>query len=760
MRLAVIIFLVLISALPLTVKAQFTFDAGYDATGLAEIITGQGVTILNAQYNGAKFSSSKFNAVHGSFGLDSGIVLSSGRISSIAAPNGSTASGTMNTAGDGDLDSYIHSTTLDAAVLEFDFIPQGDSLKVKYIFASDEYPQYNCSQYNDAFAFLISGPGISGVQNIALVPNTTIPVTINSINSGTVGSQGNLTNCTNLGSGAPFTNLYVANGTNYLAFNGTTVVLEATIKLIPCQTYHIKLAIADAVDRAVDSGVFIEAGSFSSNGTFDVAATAAFTNEGNNILVEGCKKSDIVVKRTKDFDQSQTINFTYSGTATYGVDYNAAPLSLTFLPYDTVKTITLQALLDVPAEADEEIIISATTGGVCSAIPIKTMNFYIKDSFATSSLKDTFVCSAFASSITAKFDTSLLANNQYLWNTGAVTQTIPVTTPGIYYVKHSYEDRCYNLDTFNVVSGDPTLTIDPASPIFCDKDSLLLTAQSSASQFLWSNNASSQTIYIKDAATYTIRATADNNCYVSASINTIKKPLPVVELGKDTTYCPYDEVTLNAAYPGSTYQWSTGAITATIIPKDSVMYTVIVTLNGCSVTDSVLVYPKKMPVANAGNDVDILLYGSAVLHAEASPYNKTYLWTPATALTNANISDPIATPNTTIAYHLLVTSIDGCIAEDDIEVRVINKQLVVPNAFSPNNDGINDTWNITLLESFINSKIEVFNRYGQLVYTSKGYNKPWDGKLNGKPLPIGTYYYIIDPQNGVKREIGNVTILR
>ncbi len=96
---------------------------------------------------------------------------------------------------------------------------------------------------------------------------------------------------------------------------------------------------------------------------------------------------------------------------------------------------------------------------------------------------------------------------------------------------------------------------------------------------------------------------------------------------------------------------------------------------------------------------------------------------------------------------------------DDVFIRVF-KKVIIPNAFSPNNDGINDTWKIEALETYPESNVSVFNRYGQVVYHSTGYNKPWDGKLNGIPLPVGTYYYKIDLKNNFSILSGWVLIIR
>jgi gliding motility-associated-like protein len=85
---------------------------------------------------------------------------------------------------------------------------------------------------------------------------------------------------------------------------------------------------------------------------------------------------------------------------------------------------------------------------------------------------------------------------------------------------------------------------------------------------------------------------------------------------------------------------------------------------------------------------------------------------------------------------------------------------VIPTAFSPNGDGINDTWTIRYLDSYPGATVKVFDRYGRLVYNSVGYNSPWNGNFNGAQLPTGVYYYVIDPKNGRKVMQGSVTLIR
>jgi gliding motility-associated-like protein len=182
--------------------------------------------------------------------------------------------------------------------------------------------------------------------------------------------------------------------------------------------------------------------------------------------------------------------------------------------------------------------------------------------------------------------------------------------------------------------------------------------------------------------------------------------------------------------------------------------------NGCvnSLSNFITVNPK--PALNAGPDKFILEGGSTVLTpALNSNVPVTYLWTPSTGLSSTTIASPTATPVTDITYTLTVTSDKGCIASDDVFVKVL-KSLLIPNIFSPNGDGVHDRWVVPYLESYPGCTIDIYNRYGQLVYHSVGYATPWDGKVNGKEVPVGTYYYVIDPKNGRSKQAGYVDVIR
>lgn len=138
----------------------------------------------------------------------------------------------------------------------------------------------------------------------------------------------------------------------------------------------------------------------------------------------------------------------------------------------------------------------------------------------------------------------------------------------------------------------------------------------------------------------------------------------------------------------------------------------------------------------------------------------TYQWSPSSYLSSDTAAMPVATPLGNITYLLTVTGDGGCRDTASINI-VLEKPIDIPNVFSPNGDGINDTWRIENLETYPNCTVRIFNRNGQLIFSSTGYNKPWDGTLNGKPLPIGTYYYIIDTKSTLfPGKAGSITILR
>lgn len=171
------------------------------------------------------------------------------------------------------------------------------------------------------------------------------------------------------------------------------------------------------------------------------------------------------------------------------------------------------------------------------------------------------------------------------------------------------------------------------------------------------------------------------------------------------------------------------------------------------------VYP--LPVLDMGAKSVTILEGGQIKLNPLFVYGNdlSYLWTPSSYLSSDTAYSPVSKPVDDIRYTFTVTAEGGCSVSDTIFIKVL-KSPEIPNAFSPNGDGINDTWNIKYLESYPGATVDVFNRYGQIVFRSFGYNRPWDGTSQGQLLPIGTYYYIINPKNGKPIYTGSITIIR
>ena len=190
----------------------------------------------------------------------------------------------------------------------------------------------------------------------------------------------------------------------------------------------------------------------------------------------------------------------------------------------------------------------------------------------------------------------------------------------------------------------------------------------------------------------------------------------------------------------------------------TIRYTYTAT-NGCVnyAEQPITIY--SLPVLGAGPDRVVLEGGNAVLLGSATGNSLSYSWSPSSGLNNASILQPTVTPTFDITYVLEATSADGCVAKDDVLVKVL-KTPTIPNTFSPNNDGVHDRWEINYLSTYPGCTVEIYNRYGQLVFQSTGYNQPWDGTSKNSPLAAGTYYYIINPKNGRKQITGFVDIIR
>lgn len=354
-------------------KGQLNVATNFTPQQLVQdFFIGSGVQISNvtlgAQTQNAQLGA--FSNSNSNLAISNGILLSTGYASD-AAVNGSNLNSSFSSqnpncppnetglclAGDADLDAIVGINTKDAAVLEFDFVPLSDTVRFRYVFASEEYNEYTCSQFNDVFAFLLTGPGFNN-KNIALIPNTNIPVAINTVNNGLVGFFGSVSNCSGSNGSLNYSNYFVNNGGgNHVQFDGMTIVMEAVAVVVPCQTYHIKLAVADVNDGAFDSGVFLEANSFSSS-----MPTITFnTPNDDSIIVENCQTGSVFLSFGVPQNVSRTISYNIFGTATNGIDYQNLSGNITVPSGQSFAQIDIIPIADNTNEGSETIILEIQT---------------------------------------------------------------------------------------------------------------------------------------------------------------------------------------------------------------------------------------------------------------------------------------------------------------------------------------------------------------------------------------------------------------
>lgn len=321
-------------------------------------------------------------------GFDDGVILATGDVRNCSGPNQETGTTTQfaGNQGDADLNTLLRvlgssiTSTSDVSVLEFDFTPTADKISFEYVFASEEYCDFSNSEFNDVFGFFISGPGITGPFsnggiNIAKLPGTNTFVSINSVNwqnnrpfynNNTPGLRA-LGNCS---LGEVFAS---ATAKQEMEYDGYTDVLTAVADVIPCETYHIKLAVGDVGDKKFDSAVFLAANSFKLGDPAELATeipNATFPD--SNLVYESCQESFFVFKRTEDSDRTkpQVVPFTISdlSTAQPGVDYTAIP-SPVIIPVgqDSIR-VPVNVFDDGIPEGPESIIFELESACTCEDI--------------------------------------------------------------------------------------------------------------------------------------------------------------------------------------------------------------------------------------------------------------------------------------------------------------------------------------------------------------------------------------------------------
>jgi gliding motility-associated-like protein len=840
---------------------------------IKDILVGQNgnVSISNVKFNNVAVSGTIPNASNqiGSFyvnkpnattvnplGIDSGIILTSGGIANAVGPNNASSNSvpqsgpTYNT--DPQLLSIASGSVNDAAVLEFDFVPLGTTISFRYRFASEEYNEYVCAGVNDAFGFFISGPGITGIKNVALIPNTTLPVTINSVNLGISGSNGSAATCIlACGTNAIWqqNKAYYQNNeigvastppadpalSNMLQYDGLTTILTAQLKNLQCgQTYHIKMAICDISDGAFDSGVLIEGGSFqvtdlvvdNNNNVSDVT--------GNPFLIyEACVVDTVKFSRDPANTSTQSYGLTYVGstadtTAGPNGDFVdalgntiALPLSITFTGANSKTQLIIRTKKDNLVEPNEKlnILVKGQLGSTgCFTGNTPEVLIIIKDQpiVKAKALKDSiYACPNVKPNLVGNI-TGLLKDVKYRWYIapGGPSDTVSnqkflrikldsvFPNTSVFSTKDFYflgKDFCGNksIDTVTIsrLPYDSIQAYVTSPNKDCSKDTVVLKSvfkKGVAPYYAFSFEkigasglnivsnfgdedttfTASDTLKIKvyPSATAFYRYTVKDFCRLSKSrvfLDTVKVGDGILPLSGDnlidsTVICEGKSFDIKINPKGGVkryrYFWSNGNVkdsAITVSPENTTRYFYKWT-DRCAVDtlrDTILVkvskvkanFTENIPALQAGIQGEQLGNFTPTKFNNLTTNNDTsvsYQWfLNGIALSTDKNFEYTLDYDKDNTVRLVSTNNRGCISifEKPIAAQTFFK---VPNVFTPDNDNVNEKF-ASINKGVVNYNLQIFNRWGALVYESKEPKEGWNGSINGTKAADGTYFVVL-----------------
>jgi len=609
------------------------------AQALVDSLMGNGVSFSNASFQGVRASSSSHGYQTGFFtatgstltqmGIAKGVVLTSGNTGLISIPTGqnpaannsfskgylSSAPGELRKSSNPINDLNVLAGPINwfnAAILEFDFVPSGDSIVFNYVFGSEEYSDntnftnYQCTEYNDKFGFLISGPGINGstaydnnAVNIARLANGA-EVGINSVNNGTVGSSATPNGavyCQNVNPSWVLNNtVNEYNGTIAgTAPNGNTKVLQASRGgLTPGATYHIKLLILDAKDGAYDAIVYIEAGSFSS------PQPGLSLNANPSVLCQG-NSTYIIANQSNG---SAPFNYSWSN----GVVHNSSSITDSILVNPSVTTTYSLTVTDAQNQtATASIVITVNP----KPIPVAGSN--------------SPVCQGSNLNLTVNTGTtwSWAGPNNFISNSQnpVITGTTPAAN-GTYTVTVTNAQGCTGSTGINVsINALPVAVATSNSPI-CQGSNLNLTVNTGTS-WSWAGpngfSSNAQNPVITSATTaasgiYTVSITNTQGCTASATVQVTVNNFLSVTASSNSSVCEGNTLNLSAN-TGTTWNWTgPNGFTSTLQNPDisnvsssaSGIYTVQVSnAQGCtgSATTNVVINTNPVPLASSNSPV-------------------------------------------------------------------------------------------------------------------------------------------------------------
>lgn len=371
----------------------------------------------------------------------------------------------------------------------------------------------------------------------------------------------------------------------------------------------------------------------------------------------------------------------------------------------------------------------------------------------------------------------------YTWSNSQSTQTATGLCSGTYSVIISDANGCTTTTSGTIISPNVLVLSAPVVvDAMCNNSpdgsiDITVTGGATPYTFAWTGpapfTASTEDLTGIISGSYTVLITDANGCSTMDTVVVGALTTVIANAGPDTSACVAGQIILDGSFSqnAATYTWTVlpsgnnvgNSVTTVVTPVTGTnTYVLTVSNNGCTSTDTVLVNSLPQPFVDAGPDQSILAGMTTTIGGTpAGGPGVTFAWGPSTGLGDPTTGNPVAGPPGTTSYTLTVTDSAGCTASDTMILEVV-PSIWFPDGFTPNGDGTNDTWVIDNIFLFPQCEIEIYDRWGILLFRSVGYNTPWDGQYNGKDLPVGTYYYIIKLNDPMFQEAftGPLTIMR
>ncbi|MEI7983721.1 MAG: gliding motility-associated C-terminal domain-containing protein, partial [Bacteroidota bacterium] len=491
----------------------------------------------------------------------------------------------------------------------------------------------------------------------------------------------------------------------FLQYDAMTWVFTAWHLVIPFRQYHLKLVIGDAIDQTYDSGVFLEKGSFTAGFDFDIAHVPSFPLSGSK-AIEGCNDVAVSFSLTQPAQTELQIDFTIEGTATSGTDYTPIPTSVIIPPGQDSIAVIIHPLPDGIAEGPETVILNISKK-TCSGMLLLHDTITILDNspLSVSAGGEMTLCPGDSVLLVAHV-TGGVGPFTFSWNDTLADDSLLMVKPeqpsNTYVVEITDRCRAIVSDTV-VVRVEPValLTNQPVAKTICSGTStgITLTSNISRAFFSWDPVLVSGTV----------------SGYAAGDGNTIDQVLQ-----------------LSDTVPGI------------------VSYHIRVTGNGCDTTyTDFLVTVNPSPYVEPGGTVFILPGETTELIAPGG--FDSYLW-------STGSTTPVIRADRGGTYWVRVENHYGCALSDTILVNEFG--LNIPNAFTPNGDGFNDRFRVEGFEQNENVLLQIYNRWGKLIFETHNLDQGWDGTNADGSLITGAYVWIIRFVSGTDHILkGTVTVI-